>query len=499
MAITDLTGTKWKLNGPPSEYPDDKRVELFCAVESEDSKGVLRNYNFIEFGRWPGNPGTIPYFFTGETDSPGILRSISDNEWAYENTSSAYLDIVCYLDMPPVEITGGAGATDSDTIAWFEASATLIDPPATEPFLSKIGLSRVWQNIQTHLNKKQETLVSGKNIKTVNNQSLLGSGNVNVTPGQATEDTLGTVKLNTAQNVDLDADGKLVIGGRMGQFPTTTGLFAPNDREPLAVGNYSLLMTDAKGVNMEANRAMAVVSGLGLACKSAAAGTTEYRVNNTYANRIQAKMCEDGYIARDEATSTQQKIVKVLSVTINGSTFTPDSSANGGEIVIKTAETLNPDAAITNIRLFGVMKSYATLHVGNGVASLGGGRNLLLGGGVTKAGNSNDNCLVGNAIYSNGNGNACFGRWHIAAKNRGFFAGSGHDSTNAPSEGASAVGVYSSMSSNTLFAVGNGTSATNRSNAFEVTADGGIVLKSPNGTRYKLTVADDGTLSTTAL
>ena len=316
---------------------------------------------------------------------------------------------------------------------------------------------------------------------------------------EATENTAGTIKLNPSQSVTLDANGHLVVGGRMGQFPDTTGLFAPNDREPLWVGNYSLLMTDAKGINMEANRAMAVVSGLGLACKSAAAGTTEYRVNNTYANRIQAKMCEGGYIARDEATSTQQKIVKVLSVTINGSAFTPDSSADGGEIIIKTESTLNPDAAITNIRLFGVMKSYATLHVGNGVASLGGGRNLLLGGGVTKAGSSNDNCLVGNAIYSNGNGNACFGRWHIAAKNRGFFAGSGHDSTNAPAEGASAVGVYSLLSSNTLFAVGNGSSATARSNAFEVTSDGGIVLKSPNGTRYKIAVSDSGAISATAI
>lgn len=315
----------------------------------------------------------------------------------------------------------------------------------------------------------------------------------------ATETTPGTVKMNPSKNIYLDADGKLEVGGRIGQFPGTTGLFAPDDREPLTVGNYSFLMTDAKGVNMEANRAMALVSGLGLACKSAAAGATEYRVNNTYANRIQAKMCEGGYAARDEATSTQLKIIKVISVTINGSAFTPNSSADGGEIVIKTAETLNPDTAITNIRLFGVIKSYATLHVGNGVASLGGGRNLLLGGGVTKAGSSNDNCLVGNAIYSSGNGNACFGRWHIASKNRGFFAGSGHDSTNAPAEGASAVGVYSLMSSNTLFAAGNGKSQTNRSNAFEVTTDGGIVLKSPNGTRYKIMVANDGTLTSTAV
>ena len=37
-----------------------------------------------------------------------------------------------------------------------------------------------------------------------------------------------------------------------------------------------------------------------------------------------------------------------------------------------------------------------------------------------------------------------------------------------------------------------------RSNAFEVTSDG-IVLRSPNGTRYKIAVDDAGNLTTTAL
>lgn len=291
---------------------------------------------------------------------------------------------------------------------------------------------------------------------------------------EATDSTSGTVKTNSDHAITLDENGQLYVGGRMGQFPTSTGIYAPNDRAPRAVGDYSMLVTDAMGIEMASNRSMAVVSGLGVTCKSAAAGSTEYRVTNNYANRITCKMVEGGYASRDEATSKVEQIVQVVSVTINGSSFTPDSSANDStkDIVIKTAETLNPDSAITNIRLFGEMNSYATLHAGNGIASLGGGRNVLLGGGVTKAGSSNDNCLVGNGMYSSGNGNAAFGRYHIARKNRGFFAGTGHDSTNAPSEGASAVGQYSDMSSTTLFAVGNGSSHTARSNAFEVKSTG---------------------------
>lgn len=319
---------------------------------------------------------------------------------------------------------------------------------------------------------------------------------------QATETTLGLIKLNEAQNIGVDSDGKLTVGGRIGQFEGTTGLFAPNNRAPRSVGNYSLLLTDALGMDMSANRSLAVVSGYGIACRSAAAGSTEYRIQNTYANRILAMLCVGGFASRDEATSTTEQIVPVVSVTISGSSYVPDSSANPSgttsDIVITTSETLNPDSAITNIRLFGAMTSYATVHAGNGIKSGGGGRNLLLGGGVTKDGSTNDNCLIGNGIYSSGNGNACFGRYHIARKNRGFFAGTGHDSTNAPSEGASAVGQYSFMDSSTLFAVGNGTSQTARGNAFEVRSDG-IVLKSPNGTRYKIAVSDTGAISATAI
>lgn len=314
-------------------------------------------------------------------------------------------------------------------------------------------------------------------------------------PAQATDSVLGLVKTNPTKNIDLNSDGQLEVGGRIGQFEGTTGLFAPNDRDPRNVGNYSFLITDAMGMDLNTSRAFALVSGLGVTCKSAAAGATEYRVTNNYNNRITCKMAEGGYASINEATSNIQRIVQVVSVTINGSSFTPDSSANSSnDIVIKTAESLNPTSATTSIRLFGKMQSYSTAHIGNGIASWGGGRNFLLGGGVTKDTSSNDNCLVGNGIYSSGNGNACFGRFHIARKNRGLLAGTGHDTTNAPSEGASAVGQYSYMDANTLFAVGNGTSHTDRKNPFEVTKDG-IVIRSPDGTRFRIVVNNSGILS----
>ena len=143
------------------------------------------------------------------------------------------------------------------------------------------------------------------------------------------------------------------------------------------------------------------------------------------------------------------------------------------------------------------MESYATENIGYGIASWGGGRNLFLGGGISKDGSGNDNCVVANGAYVNGNGNGVFGRHHVIRKNRGFFAGQGHDSSNASGEGVSAIGQYSFIDSNTLFAIGNGSNHTTRLNAFEVLKDGSIVLRSPNGTRFKISVDDSGNISTT--
>ena len=53
-------------------------------------------------------------------------------------------------------------------------------------YVNKFGVAEIWANIKNYITaqllSKQETLISGTNIKTVNNQSLLGSGNVSFTP-----------------------------------------------------------------------------------------------------------------------------------------------------------------------------------------------------------------------------------------------------------------------------------------------------------------------------
>lgn len=50
-------------------------------------------------------------------------------------------------------------------------------------YLDKTGLAYFWNKIKTKLSAKQDTLVSGTNIKTINGNSLLGSGNISISSG----------------------------------------------------------------------------------------------------------------------------------------------------------------------------------------------------------------------------------------------------------------------------------------------------------------------------
>ena len=291
----------------------------------------------------------------------------------------------------------------------------------------------------------------------------------------ATDTDLGLVKLNPNESINLNSDNQLDVGGRLGQFSGTTGIFHSKDREPRNVANYSLLITDALGIQMDANRSFAVVSGVGITLSGAhAAGVTEYKVVNNYANRI---LCSSAkYLSLNEATSTVQQIEPVVSVTIDGNAFTPDSSANDTSkpIIIKVANSLNPDSAIASggtIRAFGSIGGYASAYIGSCVGAQTGGANFMLGQGVWSQ-SGNMNVVFGQYHYNAGNGNTLLGRHHISKKNRWFMAGTGHDNSSGRSEAGAVVGQYSNITSNTLFAVGNGTSHVARSNAFEVLADG---------------------------
>lgn len=315
----------------------------------------------------------------------------------------------------------------------------------------------------------------------------------------ANDEAAGFVKPNPAENITADADGTLHVGGRLGAFEGTTGIFHPNDRAPRDVGDFTFLITDSIGMKASAPRSFVLATGGAInLSKSHEAGSTTYTVKNTYHYRLACAGVK--YLSLDESAATQSRIVEVLSCTIDGQDFTPDSSADSNTpIVITVAESANPDAATSKLRPFGgIMGGFCSQYIGQCVGGDSGGTCLIIGQFCfNKSGNMN--VLLGQSIYNLGNGNAIFGRHHISHKNRSFLAGTGHDTTNGPSEGVAALGQWSEIRNTTLLAIGNGTSHTARKNAFEITNDGGMVLTDPEGGRWKFTVDTSGVLSGTRL
>ena len=333
----------------------------------------------------------------------------------------------------------------------------------------------------------------------------LTKANVLDLPSQATDQTLGTIKLNPDDGVTLNASGQLNVAGRMGTMSSSTGIYFPQDIQPASVADGSLLITEASGTTVGA-KTLAVTTGKNLTCRSAAAGSTVYRIQNKYENRIDcAALALPGAVAAlSEAEAKLGKFANVVSVKINNASFTPDSTANNTseayDIVVTLDKTINPSSATTTLRIYPPNSAFSTVHAGQGIGSGSAGASVIVGQGVNS--HSGNACnLVGAQIYNTGNGNAVFGRQHISKKNRWFIAGTGHDNSNGRSESGMAVGDWSSIISTTVFAIGNGTSHTSRGNIFEVRNNNGteLILRSPNGSSFKITVSDAGALTATKI
>lgn len=318
-------------------------------------------------------------------------------------------------------------------------------------------------------------------------------------PPEATDSVTGTIKLDSTKSISLNAEGQLEVGGRLGQFPNG-GVFYPDTIEPTEVKASTFMMTDgAKNLSLD-QRTFGIMAGVSLTCKSAAIGTTQYRLSNNQSNRFACFACRGGRIALDIYDARENGTALMTDISFaNGDPISAyfGSTESSNDIIITVDRTVNPDAKTTKLRMYGTSTSSDVIIVGQGNGA-SGGKAISLGQACHAGGNQ---CIAfGNSSLSLANNSVALGHTQLVNKQFCFAAGQGHDFTNG-NNGASAVGIASEISSDTAFAVGNGVFNSNgnitRSNAFEVTKDGGIVLKSPNGTRYKVTVDDSGNLSTT--
>lgn len=316
-------------------------------------------------------------------------------------------------------------------------------------------------------------------------------------PGIMTDTVAGIAMTNPSESIDVDADGHLTVGGRLGQFPDG-GLYYPTSADPTAVGNYSLVISEAKGLSA-AHREFVIAGGSNINLRTAAAaGATQYVISNTQTNRFMCSCFKGGRLAVSEAEA-KNKTVGVVSVKFaNGNDVVPyfGATENNNNIIITVDETLNPSGTLSQVRGYGVWTNADIMSAGQG-NRVEGGKHVQVGQAQHAVGNQM--VLAGIRNYSSGNNSILVGSDNInLAKTFVALFGQGHDTTNG-TNGVAAVGTWSYIDANTAFAVGNGTAYDARSNALEATKDGGVILKSPNGTRYKITVSDAGVITATAV
>ena len=170
------------------------------------------------------------------------------------------------------------------------------------------------------LQAKQNTLVSGTNIKTINNQSLLGSGNITITGAEA---EWGSIIGTLSDQTDLQTalDGKV----------NTTG----NE----SIAGVKTFTGSAKFGNVN-------VSGDGSTLELYASGMTHFRVGDPSMHFGSTTINDDGSIV---CTADDYGVDAYLQLPNKGTSVSPATIAVVGDIPTAVSDLTNDAGYITGI------------------------------------------------------------------------------------------------------------------------------------------------------
>lgn len=294
---------------------------------------------------------------------------------------------------------------------------------------------------------KQDTLISGTNIKTINNESLLGSGNINISGG-------GSSNFVELTQAEYDA---LVSGGTV-------------DPDSLYI------ITDASEVNLSGYAESSAVTAEIAAAVSGKADTSA---------------------VTQSLSSKQDTLVSGTNIkTINN-----ESLLGSGNIDIQGGGGATYSAG-TNISIDSANTISCTLNLSNGT----GIRSIVIGENCTA--NNMNSFATGQLTKATGEGSHSEGGGYTEAQGRashsegwmtksvGNYSHSEGYGSTANTDGSHTEGYYvianntyehsqglynvsntaATASGQTLFSVGNGTSNSARHNAFEIRKNGDIYV-----------------------
>ena len=173
---------------------------------------------------------TIPTSNTAFTNDAGYVNS---GEVETQITSKGY--ITGYTESDPVfQASAASGISEQDISNWNNK----LDSSALTPYYTSAQTDNAISNATSG---KQDTLVSGTNIKTINNQSLLGSGNIEIQGGGET--------YSAGEGIGIDADNIISVTGN---YETIVELTQAEYDALASYGkNTTYVITDAQAINMD--------------------------------------------------------------------------------------------------------------------------------------------------------------------------------------------------------------------------------------------------------
>lgn len=234
--ITDITIPLTDIFDP-SNYYTKSEVDTALAGKANSSAlatvATSGSYNDLS------NKPTIPAAQVNSdwNASSGVAQILNKPDLSNYVTSSQVNEAIinqmaygweAYYDIDPNDIgvtinaTGPAVYTDQE-----DATHILIPTAMTVNQYDEYAPSSA--AVYNALSDKQDTLVSGTNIKTINNQSLLGSGNITISGGGS--GTVTGVKMNNGSAISPDSNGVVDLGTVVTTVDTT---FSAQSNNPIA-------------------------------------------------------------------------------------------------------------------------------------------------------------------------------------------------------------------------------------------------------------------------
>ena len=148
------------------------------------------------------------------TAGGGYIRLDDDGthiDGVYTPTSSNQVANKAYVDGGISNIASAYSKTSTYNVGDYVIYNNILYECTTQISTAENWNSSHWSRVKTTnlIKAKQDTLVSGTNIKTINNQSLLGSGNITISGGggSATDVQINSTSITSNGVADLKAEG----------------------------------------------------------------------------------------------------------------------------------------------------------------------------------------------------------------------------------------------------------------------------------------------------